>query len=112
MLKEVEIGVRTTQNNDDAVAFAQAAALVLEACILRKADTFQEILRVVVADLKRSPEMVHTAVSNASMTPLAALDLVMLILSCEPPSFADAAVSLGKLPAMKTHQPKRVSLVA
>lgn len=149
MLAEVEAGVRITQNHDDAVAYAQAAALVLEACIIRDSEahsTFQDIIRVVVEKLQKRSQKQQELAGNTSakagkkgnqnnssnntgskgsaMPPATALALVDSVLSSSVsgsttsnPSnlvvtFDAAATALGRLPVMKPHQPKRVSLVA
>ena len=54
LLAEVEAGVRVTQKNDQAVAFAQAAALMLEACILKCVPTFREILVLLAQEAKET----------------------------------------------------------
>ena len=100
LLAFVETAVRSTQNTAEAVAFAQAAAKVLEVCVLGHA------IELASAALQARP------LRPGVLSPLQALELVLEICGMGPPSFESAVDVLGAHPMMKPNLKSPVSLVA
>ena len=102
LLDRVEIAVRSTQNTDEAVAYAKLAARVLEACILgRAADAAEAIGMAVVAEKREAAAEAGAGEDGNALAPARALELVAEMIEMSPPSFQMGAESLGKHPLMK-----------
>lgn len=106
LLAFVETAVRSTQNTAEAVAFAQAAAKVLEVCVLGHANDVASAIELASAALQARP------LRPGVLSPLQALELVLEICGMGPPSFESAVDVLGAHPMMKPNLKSPVSLVA
>jgi len=107
LMNEVERAVRVTQNHDDAVAYAKAAARVLEACILGEAADLTAALAVAQQRLQED----NTG-SESSMPAAMALELVQTVLASGPADFPGAVGTLGGAFAMQPFVRSPASLVA
>lgn len=111
LLDRVETVVRLTQNSDEAVEYAQVAALVLETCITStdgqnlKSSSANFIINALTSALQDERANFDSEVQSM-------IRLVIKILQREPSSFEEAVDLLSQEPIMKPLFKSPISLVA
>ena len=100
LLQHVERAVRVTQNNDTAVAYAQAAARVLEACIMG-CSSLKEALEKAAHKIAED----STSCPDGAMPTTQALELVMELLAAGAASYSDLVNALESRPELQLQSP-------